>query len=181
MELQVFTPGYGKLDADSMTDLGDIIKGFANAKYASFDKSGNQTIDPNRYTIRIDQISIMDERDGPWYGYKIIDNYGRTYHRTVSRSQVESFKARPEYWNFHTNYIYLDKTQPPHTGPLPDYLIDLAKGDYLTYNNKLMAALMGRSGAAGTAAGAAGAAAAETEPSKGGGKRRRRTLKRKAK
>jgi hypothetical protein len=175
MDLQVFTPGYGKLKDLDEKLVGPIIKGLAEAKYAIFDKDGKQIIDPNRYTIRIDQISIMDERDGPWYGYKIIDNYGRTYHRTVSRGQIESFKARPEFWNFHVNYVLLEKTQPEHTGPLPDYLIDLIKGDYLAYHEKLMSAIMNNRGDASTVTNIG------NEPTIfGRGGKRRRTIKRKS-
>lgn len=123
MELQVFTPGYGKLNGESMIGLmnagrganpalGEICKGLANAKYVSYDGTGRQTIDPNRYTIHIERsLNFYDGRD---HIFKVVDNYGRTYYKGTSVTRQSAWQANPDYWNIQTNTPFLDKTQPPH-------------------------------------------------------------------
>ncbi len=175
MELQVYTPGYGNIKDLDEKLVGPIIKGLAEAKYAIFDKDGKQTIDPNRYTIRIDNITVAEIRYDTLYVYKVIDNYGRTYHKNIQGSSLGAYVANPQFWNFHVNYVLLEKTQPEHTGPLPDYLIDLIKGDYLAYHEKLMSAIMNNRGDASTVTNIG------NEPTIfGRGGKRRRTIKRKS-
>ncbi len=162
MELQVYTPGYGNIKDIS----GGFDPGFANAKYYTTDPTGaNKMIDPDRYTIYVKLIRLKTDRSGAW-GYKVIDNYGETHYITV-----DSRDTRQDRFD-----IYVDNRSfvvPKHTRPLPDYLIDLAKGDYLAYHEKLISAIMNNRGDASTVTNIG------NEPTRFGGKRRR-TIKRKS-
>jgi hypothetical protein len=183
MDLQVFTPGYGNLKDVDEKIVGEVIKGLANGKYViSYnDKTHKYIADPDRYTISIEQIQVEGSR-GTNRGFKIIDNYGKIYYKTIQHQQyiqlAESKNPGSIYYgkppdNIFTLYAFDTPNEPKHTRPLPDYLIDLAKGDYLAYHEKLMSAIMNNRGDASTVTNIG------NEPTRFGGKRRR-TIKRKS-